>query len=159
MAKIVQRNFDKVVDTIADRDLIDVKQIGTVVKVENANDDPDVGGAYYAFYTWDGVTWVLSQKGGIDAASFLTESVLITNGIATLSNLPIDGNIWEVSVNDPSTNEVIYHLAQENLSVSFYEVINLEEYNGLNFRCSYAFGTVVSQVSTLIEDSNTLGTF
>jgi hypothetical protein len=151
MGKIVQKNFNSKVATILDRDNISSKNIGTLVTVENAIDDINAGPGS-ATYIWDGIKWQLVEKEYVDAAGFSTaEKHLIINGTVTLDNIPISNSIWEVSVNDVESNEVVYHIAQEDLNINNNIVNGLEEYNGYNLRVSYAYGTLVAQVEAFVN--------
>jgi hypothetical protein len=151
MGKIVQKDFDSKVATIAARDNIINKHVGTTVIVENAIDDVNAGPGS-ATYVWNGTAWSIVSKEYVDAAGFSTgEKHLIVNGSVTLDNVPLDESIWEVSVNEVESNDVLYHLAQEDLNITNNVINGLEEYNGYNLRVSYAYGTLVAQVETFVN--------
>ena len=152
MAKVVQKGFDKRVALIEDRDAIVNKHVGTKVIVENAIDDVDVGGGI-AVYVWTGVAWQLLSKGSEKVTSFATgERHTIANGTVMLNNVPVDGALWEVTVNDATDiDDVKYVIAPERLTVDGATITGLDEFNGDVLRVSYAYGEVTSQMSVLID--------
>jgi hypothetical protein len=155
MAKIVQKNFDKKVQLIADRDAISDKIIGTVVLVNNAIDDVDVGVSAAARYMWDGITWKLVQKDSIDITSFASAELhtIPESGIVMLDNVPVDAAIWDVSICDPVSGDVLYGIDVSKITIEGATVSGLDDtdFVGNHFKCSYAYGNVTTQMSILLE--------
>jgi hypothetical protein len=155
MAKIVQNNFDKQVQLIADRDAISEKVIGTVVLVENAIDDVDVGVSAKARYMWDGITWTLVSKDSIDTMSFSNAELHLipASGVVILDNVPLDAAIWDVSICDPISGDVLFGIDVSAITIEGATVSGLSDpdFIGNNLRCTYAYGNITTQMSILLE--------
>jgi len=145
MAKLVQRNFDINVETIADRNAIPVKKHGMVVTVSDATADIKVGSGR-AIYRYDstGATdelkWVLVAKDEIDAVVFREDSRIISGDIITLAEVPLNGVLFDLRIFAPDNTflEVTYSIADNIVTL---DVDTPNEFNGYTATFSYSTKT------------------
>ena len=153
MAITRHSNFDKTVNTIIDRNNITNKVDGMTVIVLDAIADTNVGSGK-AVYRWDSSdnTWILISKTSIDTMNFITEEAVVTNSEMNLSFIPVNNQVWNaVLLND----DIIYaDLNVKDVTISMGKITNIpSQYNGMKLRVTYAYGTISSQVTTVIEDT------
>lgn len=146
-------NFDKTVNTIADRNNIPNKIDGMTVIVLDAIADANVGSGK-AVYRWDNSdnTWILISKGTTDTMNFITEEAVVANSEMSLSYIPVNNQVWNAVL---LNNDVIYaDLNVKDVTIAMGKITNIpSQYNDMKLRVTYAYGTLASQVSTIIEDT------
>lgn len=144
-------NFDKTVNTIADRNNIVNKVPGMTVVVLDAIADINVGTGK-AIYRWDETdnSWILVSKGTADATNFITEELIITNNEINLSYIPVNNQVWNGLI---IKDGLIYaDLNVKQVNVANGKITNIPvDYNGMTLRITYAYGTIAAQVTTAIE--------
>src|SRR5574344_317905 len=145
--------FDRTVNTIADRNEIQHKIDGMTVVVLDAIADINAG-ASKAVYRWDASDnpWIMITKQGIDTMNFITEELVIVNGVVELSNIPVNNEIWNaVIINNDS---IMADLSTRDVIIERGEIKNIpEQFNGYKLRFTYAYGTLAQQVITAIEET------
>jgi len=161
MAKIVQKGFNKTVQTILDRDAIPADQLieGTTVTVENAVDDVDAGQGKATYVYTKAHGWRLVAKDSYNSVSFTSDKLIISNGEVTPSNIPASGTVWGVQVLDG--NEVLADLDQTQLDLTTdpTKVKGIPaEFNGKTLRLSYGYGSITQQMSVLFEQQENKAT-
>lgn len=151
MAVTRHSSFDISVNTIADRNSILRKVNHMTVLVRDAIADPDAGQGK-ATYRWDAGdnTWVLISKSKTDTISFETEELTIINGKVTPSNIILDNKIWGLAI--IQDNLIFTEPRSSDLIIDYTGISGLSDYEGMTFKFTYAYGTQVSQYSTLVED-------
>ena len=153
MAITRHSNFDKTVNTITDRNNILNKVDGMTVVVLDAIADTNVGNGE-AVYRWvsSDNTWILISKTSIDTMNFITEEAIISNSEMSLSYIPVNNQVWNAIL---LNGDVIYtDLNVKDVTIATGKITNIpSQYNGMRLRVTYAYGTLVSQVSTIIENT------
>ena len=152
MAVIVYKNYDKTVDTIADRNAITAKIDNMVVTVKDAIADVDAGSGV-ATYRWNEQLdkWILVSKSTVDTMSFATVELTITAGKVTPPNMPINNVIWNIYVVDE--NDMIEaELRLEDVIVSSSLISGLGTYDGKKLRFTYAYGSITQQIETYMNE-------
>lgn len=153
MAITRHSNFDKTVQTIADRNLISNKVNGMMVVVLDAIADPNAGSGK-AIYRWESsdTSWILVSKSTTETMNFATEELTIVNGEVQLSYIPVDNNVWNGVILNGS---LIYaDLNLSAVSIANGKITGLTpEVNGMILRITYAYGTISQQITTAIENS------
>ena len=152
MSIIRHTNFDKTVNTIADRNAISKKINHMTVLVNDAIADINAG-AGKATYRWDASdsSWVLISKSNTETVSFITEELAIANREVTLSNYPMNNAVWNAVI---INNGIIQgDLNLNTVTITGGKIINIDSaFNGQTLRVTYAFGSVVAQLNSVIED-------
>ena len=152
MSIIRHTNFDKKVNTIADRNAIARKINHMTVLVNDAIADINAG-AGKATYRWDmdDNSWILISKSGNEAVSFITEELLITDREVTLSNYPMNNAIWNAVI---INNGIIQgDLNLNTATIAGGKIINIDPaFNGQILRLTYAHGSMVAQLNSVIEE-------
>ena len=151
MAIIRHTNFDMTVENIAERNAITARVDGMMVVVIDAIADADAG-AGKAIYRWDATdnNWIMVSKGSVQTVSFATEELIIANGQVSPANIPLNNNIWDISIVE---NDIIkFQPKVEALSISPTVIGNLSLYNGKKLRFTYAYGTITTQMQSIIDD-------
>lgn len=151
MAVTRHSNFDRTVNTIAERNAITRRVDGMMVTVKDAIADVDAG-AGKAVYRWDAsdLSWILIFKSTYETVSYVTEELTIVNGAVTASNYPVDNTIWEISVIDgndqiafPRLSDLTISLGVINLGTSFWDNKKL--------RFTYAYGSISQQLNSVLS--------
>lgn len=154
MATVIHNDGDKVVGTIAERDAIANKFEGMKVLVRDATADVNLGGgsAEYVWSTQDGITfnWEISSASKKVSMTFVTETLPIdATGQVTASNIPLDGQIWNVAVVDAVSGVIIGDF--DGATVDTYTIsLGVQDYNGQNLRFSYAYGSFSAQLDAIL---------
>ena len=151
MAVIRHTNFDKKVQTVAERNAINPKVDGMIVVVNDAIADVNAG-AGKAVYRWDATdsSWIMLSKSTYETISFATEEITIVNGKVLATNIPTDNEIWSISIIDG--NQEIAFPRVEDLSISVGTVDLLtNNYNGKKLRFSYAYGSISQQLNAVLD--------
>lgn len=148
---IIHENADQTVDTILDRNNIEVKRNGMKVTVEDAIADINAG-AGIATYIWNQKlnNWLLISKSSTESISFETVEVSISNGMATPPNIPTNNVLWDIYVMDGST--IVHEIKLEDIIVASTLISGLGAYNGKKLRFTYAYGTITQQIESYIND-------
>ena len=150
-------SFNRTVQTIAERDAIENLVDHMVVIVTDAIDDPAAGEGK-ATYRWDpsDSSWVLISKSNYNTTYFETEELNITDGTVTLSNYPMNNQLWNIQIIQDS---LIYaELRIEDLEIVDNTITGLSEFNGKSIRLTYAYGTVLQQLSAMTGGMDFTGT-
>ena len=146
-------NFDKTVNTIIDRNNIANKVDGMTVIVLDAIADTNVGSGK-AVYRWDSSdnTWILISKTSTETMNFITEEAIVAHSEMSLSYIPVNNQVWSAVLLNA---DVIYaDLNVKDVIIAMGKITNIpSQYNGMKLRVTYAYGTLASQVTTLIEDT------
>jgi len=155
MAIIKQRGLQVTVQNIAERNAITKRPDHLVVHVIDAISDP-LAGSGTAIYRWDTTSseWILISAGAEKTVTFETFKGTIDNGQVILPNIPLNNNLWDMNV---QINNVVYAFPQlEDLTVFNGTVSNLDEYNGYTFSCTYAYGSITTQLQSVFDTKSTL---
>ena len=152
MGIIRHTNFDKKVNTIADRNAITKKINHMTVLVNDAIADINAG-AGKATYRWDtdDNSWILISKSSNETVSFITEELVIANREVTLSNYPMNNAVWNaVIINNGSIQG---DLNLNTITITGGKILNMDPaFNGQILRLTYAYGTMVAQLNSVIEE-------
>jgi hypothetical protein len=142
-------NFDRTVQTIADRNAITSPVNGMVVTVVDAIADLNVG-AGTASYRWNDKlgTWMLTFKDTYQSMSFDTEELTIANGSVLPSHFPTDNHIWDIQVLDGDAAIAFPRI--QDLTISTAGISGLDAYNGYKLRFSYGYGTISQQLNSVL---------
>ena len=145
MAVIIFKSANKTVADIAARDALSQRPDHMVVTVLNAIDDPSASSGT-ATYRWNASLsdWILISKASYETMSFDTEELLISGGSVTVSNIPMDNQIWDVKVVDGDV--IIGEPRDEDLTVSGDTISGLGAWDGYKLRFTYAYGSVSQQI-------------
>jgi len=156
MAIIRQRGLQVTVNTIAERNTIVKRPEHLVVHVKDAIADVDagVGPAVYRWTLADGGKWMLISAGAEKTISFETKEMLIQEGVVYAPNIPMNNNIWDITVLDG--NIAIAFPRIEDLSVVAGEIKQLDEWNGYKLRFTYAYGSLTAQIQEVLDSKSTL---
>ena len=150
MATIKHKSFDVTVQTIIDRNNIPHKVDHMTVLVLDAIADINAG-AGKATYRWDASdsSWVLISTSSINTMNFITEEIILVEGVVNASNIPTSSQIWNIVVVDGNT--VIAELRLEDIIVTNAE-INLSTilYDGKKLRFTYAYGSIAAQIEQVL---------
>lgn len=152
MAITRHSSFDTTVQSIADRNSIENKVDHMVVLVKDAIADVDAGPGK-ATYRYDASdsSWILVSKSNFSTMSFDTEEIQISNGSVTLSNIPKDGKIWNISV--ISGDVILAEMRLEDLTISNAVVSGIpSNFDGNTFRCTYGYGSIAQQLNSVIDN-------
>lgn len=143
-------NFDKTVNTIADRNALVQKVNGMVVTVLDSIADPDAGSGK-AIYRWveEDQSWAIIYKSVYRTMSFETEELTIMNGEVIASNIPTDNMIWDISVIEGDI--IMASPRLEDLTVVNGIISGLNDYNGKKLRFTYGYGSVVQQLNSVLD--------
>lgn len=156
MATVQHKSYDKSVGTIADRNALTPRPPGMMVMVQDAVGDPYAGSGK-ALYRWDEVseTWALLFKSNVDTLTFTSESKTISADRVQLSQVPANGQIWDVYVRDGVT------IHQVEYSVNGFTVtLNTDtvgQFDGLRLEVKYAYGSITGQLEALLNQKSELG--
>jgi hypothetical protein len=145
MAILITNDGDKVVDTIAQRDLIVNKFDGMNVVVRDSIADVRTGGGE-AQYTWNKQTnqWMLTWKTSVDNLNFTTETKTIANGKVTASYFPSNGVIWDGFVTN-EFNDVVADIS--NPIVTAQEIdLGSQVFDGNTLTFTYGYGLIESAI-------------
>jgi hypothetical protein len=148
---ILYKNADKTVSTILDRNNIQYKIDNMVVTVLDAIADVNAGNGV-ATYRWSESLseWVLISKSGIDTMSFQTEELTIGDGKVIPSNVPVNNQLWDISILDGDV--VIAMPRLEDIIVSATLISGLGEWNGYKIRFTYGYGKITQQIETYLDE-------
>lgn len=152
MAVVVHKTADMTVADIAARNNISNKIDNMMVTVVDAIADPDVAGGGEAVYRWSGSLskWIILSTTNYESISFKTEESLITAGAATISNVPVDNQIWDIHIIDG--DNIIADLRIEDLIITSESVSGLNTWEGKKIRFTYAHGTISQQIGSYIDE-------
>ena len=156
MAIIKQRGLQLRVATISDRNNIVKKPEHLVVHVDDAIADP-LAGAGPAIYKWteaSGGKWLLLTSGAEKTISFETKELIITNGVVSAPNLPLNNFIWDIQLLQDDV--VIAYPRIEDLNINLGLISGLDAYNGSKLRFTYAYGSITSQLQTALDTKSNL---
>ena len=145
MATIQHKSHDKTVATIAERNSINPRTPGMMVLVRDAIGDPYAGSGR-AVYRWDEVqaSWILMFKDNVETLTFTGESKSISQDRIQLSNIPANGQVWDVMVRD----SLVVHQVEYSVSGSVVTIYpNVPgEFDGQQLSVRYAYGTMTQQL-------------
>ena len=156
MAIIKQRGLQLRVATISDRNNITKKPEHLVVHVDDAIADPlaGVGPAIYKWTEASGGKWLLLTSGAEKTISFETKELIITNGVVSAPNLPLNNFIWDIQL--LQNDVVIAYPRIEDLNINLGLISGLDAYNGGKIRFTYAYGSIASQLQTALDTKSNL---
>lgn len=156
MAIIKQRGLQLRVATISDRNNITKKPEHLVVHVDDAIADPlaGVGPAIYKWTEASGGKWLLLTSGAEKTISFETKELVITNGVVSAPNLPLNNFIWDIQL--LQNDVVIAYPRIEDLNINLGLISGLDAYNGGKLRFTYAYGSIASQLQTALDTKSNL---
>ncbi len=156
MAIIKQRGLQLRVATISDRNNIVKKPEHLVVHVDDAIADPlaGVGPAIYKWTEASGGKWLLLTSGAEKTISFETKELVITNGVVSAPNLPLNNFIWDIQL--LQNDVVIAYPRIEDLNINLGLISGLDAYNGGKLRFTYAYGSITSQLQTALDTKSNL---
>lgn len=156
MAIIKQRGLQLRVATISDRNNIVKKPEHLVVHVDDAIADPlaGVGPAIYKWTEASGGKWLLLTSGAEKTISFETKELIITNGVVSAPNLPLNNFIWDIQL--LQNDVVIAYPRIEDLNINLGLISGLDAYNGSKLRFTYAYGSISSQLQTALDTKSNL---
>ncbi len=150
MGTIQHKSHDKTVATIAERNNLNPRTPGMMVLVRDAIGDPYAGSGR-AVYRWDEVqaSWILMFKDNVETLTFTSESKSISQDKIQLSQVPANGQIWDVMVRDG----LVVHQVEHSVSGS---VVTIQpdtpgQFDGKQLSVSYAYGTLTQQLDIEIE--------
>ena len=145
MATIQHKSHDRTVAHIAERNSINPRTPGMMVLVRDAIGDPYAGSGR-AVYRWDEVqaSWILMFKDNVETLTFTGESKSISQDRIQLSNIPANGQVWDVMVRDGLVvHQVEYSVAGSVVTIN----PNVPgEFDGKQLSVSYAYGTMTQQL-------------
>ena len=145
MATIQHKSHDKTVAHIAERNSINPRTPGMMVLVRDAIGDPYAGSGR-AVYRWDEVqaSWILMFKDNVETLTFTGESKSISQDRVQLSNIPANGQVWDVTVRDG----LVVHQVEYSVSGSVVTIYpNVPgEFDGQQLSVRYAYGTMTQQL-------------
>lgn len=151
MAVIRHTNFDKTVNTIADRDAITPRVDNMTVLVVDAIGDINAGPGT-ATYRWNEYLniFVLMSKANEPTMSFDTLELVIDNtGSVVLPNVPQNNQIWDIQI--LNVNNVIAYPRIEDLTINAVSISGLNAWIGNTIRFTYAYGSITQQLTTYID--------
>lgn len=152
MAIIITNDGDRIVATLAARDLITTPFDGMRITVADSTGDVFTQGGK-ATYQWMASTsdWLLVWKENIDGLEFVTESKTIVAGQVTATNIPQSAMVWGCTVQEVISGETVI-LAEITPSVATNGVITLgtQDFNGKTLVFTYGYGKIQAVVSEIL---------
>ena len=153
MAIIITNDGDRVVATLAARDLITTPFDGMRITVADSTGDIFTNGGK-ATYQWMAATstWLLVWKENKDSLEFVTESLTIANGQVTATNVPQSGMVWGCTVQDVTAEGDNIIIAELTPTVTA-DVISIgsSAFNGKKLVFTYGYGVIQAAVTQILS--------
>jgi hypothetical protein len=153
MAIIITNDGDRVVATLAARDLITTPFDGMRITVADSTGDIFTNGGK-ATYQWMAATstWLLVWKENKDSLEFVTESLTIANGQVTATNVPQSGMVWGCTVQDVTAEGDAIIIAEIKPTVTA-DVISIgsSAFNGKKLVFTYGYGVIQAAVTQILS--------
>ncbi len=153
MAIIITNDGDRIVENIAERNAITAKFPGMNCTVKDAIGDPSTAGGY-AKYEWmsDGANsrWILMELDEKITLNFASESHVITNGIVTADNIPLNDEIWTARVIDTISGVIIGDVKPTVLGAEID--LGTLDYDGQTLDFTYGYGSFTAQLSQVLNE-------
>lgn len=153
MAIIQYKGNNQTVETIADRSAITRLVDGMVVIVQDAIADP-IAGPGVATYRYNATTedWILISTSNVNTVQFNTEELTVAGGSVTLSYYPLDNQLWGMTIIEGDV--IIGDIRLEDVTVTDGVVSGLEAYDGKSLRITYAYGSQVAAINSMLGDTS-----
>jgi hypothetical protein len=156
MAIIISNDGDRVVATLAARDLITTPFDGMRITVLDTTGDLFTQGGK-ATYQWMARVapatseWLLVWKENIDGLEFVTESKTIAGGKVTATNIPQSGLVWGCTVQDLTAEGDTIILAEISPTVLADQIsIGTSAFDGKTLVFTYGYGKIQAVVSNIL---------